>query len=102
MAASGVSPRLPDPGELRELLAGYSQSNADDVERLRDGLHTLFCAYAAASAPVERALATINREVDLYARSTYGWHDRTMQPLNNLVMMCCLDCYYPESEPVAH
>lgn len=88
---------LPDPIELRDLLARYLHGNTGEVERLRDELHTLFCAYAAASAPVERALATINREVELLARSTCGWHDRTMQPLKNVVMMCFLDCYYPQS-----
>ena len=103
MATSEVSPALSRPGELLELLWGYVQSNASkesnagNIERLRNELHAVFCAGAAASVPIEQALATIHREVDLYARSTCGWQDRTMQPLSNLVMMSCLECYYPET-----
>ena len=96
-----TTPSLPDSGELRRLLTSYSQSSASETERIRDELHTLFSAYADALVPIERSLATINAEVDLFARSTCGWRDRTMQPLNNLVMMCCLECYYPEPRLVS-
>jgi hypothetical protein len=66
------------------------------MESFREMLCAVFCASAEEGIPVERALALVNAEIDRVLAETVGSREGT-QALKRLVMVCCLDCYYPEN-----
>lgn len=95
------SQALPDAEALRPLAQRFWEDEADDGATLRAALCTLFRAHAAASIPVERALARVNRALDYVSRDVRfdRVHPRS-EPLHRLVIACCLDCYYPPEPEV--
>jgi hypothetical protein len=58
-------------------------------------LCAVFCTSAEAGVPVERALAGVNAEIDRVVPAGAAG-STAVRALKRLVMMCCLDCYYPQ------
>lgn len=90
------SPTLPDPEAFQQFVLDFACRDVDATAAgLKEFLCTYFCALASDSIPVERALASVNVEIErTLARCPSAPKDRT-NALRRLVMACCLDCYYP-------
>ena len=94
MDGSAPPSAVPDPDTLRPLLYAYFGDGEAETTLLREALCAIFCANAEAGVPVERALASVNAEIDSVVSMTLNAQE-AVKVLKRLVMVCCLDCYYP-------